>query len=420
VPVDTEVFAQIYRHEVGRCVATLVRVLGNIDLAEDAVADAFAVAAQRWPDTGIPPNPGAWITTTARNRAVDRLRRESSRHERHIAAHRLHETQSDNDTEPIMTNNSELGDVEVIADDQLRLMFLCCHPALAPDVQVALTLRLLGGLETSEIAHAFLIPEATMAQRLVRGKRKIRDNNFAYRIPAAAELPDRFRPVLASIYLIFNEGYTATIGPTLTRVDLSTEAIRLARVLTELMPDEPEPAGLLALMLLTDARRAARTDTHGDLVRLADQNRELWNRDYITEGQRIVRACLRRNQPGPYQIQAAISAVHSDAPTATVTDWNQIVALYDQLYAVTPTDIVWFNRAIAVAERDGPQAGLDALSTVKLDSFHLFHATRAELLTRIGQHAEADIAYQHAIKMATNDTERRFLIRRRADASTRH
>jgi RNA polymerase sigma-70 factor, ECF subfamily len=413
VTVDADDLAVIYRREVGRCVATLVRVLGDLDVAEEAVADAFALAAERWPDTGIPPNPGGWITTTARNRAIDRLRRESTRTQRHIAAHHLHET--DQPMNPPNPDTGNLGNVDVIADDQLRLMFLCCHPALAPDAQVVLTLRLLGGLETNEIAHAFLVPEATMAQRLVRAKRKIRDNNFSYRIPAAAELPSRLGPVLAAIYLIFNEGYTASSGPTLTRTDLSSEAVRLARVLVELMPDEPEAIGLLALMLLTDARRPARTNDEGELIALAEQNRDLWNRDLIIEGQNLVRQCLRRNRPDRYQYQAAIAAVHADAPDAPSTDRAQIVALYDQLYAVVPTDIVWMNRAIAVAERDGPQAGLDALATVNLDAFHLFHATRAELHRRLDHHQEARAAYTLAIELATNDAERRYLTRRRAE-----
>ena len=288
----------VFRREIGRCTATLIRVLGDIDLAEDAVAEAFAIAAARWPTTGLPPNPGAWITTTARNRALDRIRRESTRHDRHVAAHRLQDTDVPADDDPELRALDAFTDV--VPDDQLRLMFLCCHPALAADAQVALTLRLLGGLETPEIASAFVVPEATVAQRIVRAKRKLRDNHAAYRIPSAAELPDRLPAVLATLYLVFTEGHRATHGVDLVRVDLSDEAIRLTRVLVELMPDEPEAIGLLALLLLTDARRAARTDADGQLVRLSEQDRTQWDAALIAEGHSLVRACLRRNQPGPY------------------------------------------------------------------------------------------------------------------------
>jgi RNA polymerase sigma-70 factor (ECF subfamily) len=401
---------EVFRREAGRCTATLIRVLGDVDLAEDAVAEAFTIAAEQWPKNGVPPNPGGWITTTARNRAIDRLRREATRGDRHLAAHRLH--QDDMDAEP----NPELDDldalVDVVADDQLRLIFLCCHPALAADAQVALTLRLLGGLETPEIARVFVQPEATVAQRIVRAKRKLRDNHASYRVPRAAELPERLHAVLAAISLIFTEGHTATAGPTLSRVDLSSEAIRLGRVLVELMPDEPEAVGLLALMLLTEARRPARTAPDGSLVRLADQNRDLWDRALIDEGHRLVRACLRRNQPGPFQIQAAIAAVHADTPTAAATDWSQIVTLYDQLYALRSNAVVALNRAIAIGERDGAAAGLDALADLDasaLDAYQPYHAARADLLARAGRTSEAVTAYQRAIALSANPTERAFL-----------
>ena len=394
----------------------MIRVLGDIDLAEDAVAEAFAIAAERWPVTGVPPNPGGWITTTARNRAIDRLRRESTRTDRHLAALRL------DDPDPMTPDDpSELGDldafVDVIADDQLRLMFLCCHPALAPDVQVALTLRLLAGFETPEIARAFLVPEATMAQRIVRAKRKLRDNHAPYRIPPASELPDRLRAVLAAIALIFTEGHTATKGDGLVRVDLSSEAIRLGRVLVELMPDEPEAVGLLALMLLTDARRPARLSADGAMVRLADQDRSRWDRALIDEGHQLVRACLRRNQPGPFQLQAAIAAVHDDAATAEATDWSQIVALYDQLHAQRPNAVVAMNRAIAIGELHGPDEGLAALVAIdgdELGDYQPYHAARADLLARSGRASDALAAYDRAIELTTNPSERTFLIERRA------
>ena len=413
--------AEVFRHEAGRVTATLVRVLGDVDLAEDAVAEAFAVAAERWPLDGVPPNPGGWITTTARNRAIDRLRREATRDQRHLAAHRMQETaMATDDRSPDPELEAVLAELtDSVPDDQLRLVFLCCHPALAPDAQVALTLRLLGGLETAEIAKGFLVPEATMAQRIVRAKRKLRDNHAPYRIPDAAELPDRLGPVLTAIALVFTEGHTATSGDGLVRVDLSSEAIRLGRVLHELMPDEPEVAGLLALMVLTDARRDARVAPDGSMVRLADQDRSHWDPDLIAEGHTLVRSCLRRNQPGPFQVQAAIAAVHTDARTAADTDWRQIVALYDQLLALRPDAVVGLNRAVAVGELRGPEAGLDALGGVDraaLDAYQPFHAARADLLVRAGRATEAVPAYDRALALTTNPVEREFLEQRRAAA----
>ena len=411
----TDALEEVFRREAGRCTATLIRVLGDIDLAEDAVAEAFATAAERWPKTGMPPNPGGWITTTARNRAIDRLRRESTRSERHLEAHRLRTDSMDPDHDPELDRLDDF--VDVVPDDQLRLMFLCAHPALAADAQVALTLRLLGGLETEEIAKAFLVPEATMAQRIVRAKRKLHDNHASYRIPPAAELPDRLQAVLTAIYLIFTEGHTATSGQSLTRTGLSTEAVRLGRTLIELMPDEPEATGLVALMLLTESRRPARSNNCGTMVRLADQDRSRWDPTLITKGHELVRACLRRNQPGPFQIQAAIAAVHAATPAAEATDWSQIIALYDQLYALRPHPVVALNRSVAIAELHGPADGLAALAEIDaamLGRYQPYHAARADLLARAGRRDEALGAYDRALELTTNAVERDFLVRQRA------
>jgi RNA polymerase sigma-70 factor (ECF subfamily) len=391
--------ARVFRAEYGRAVAVLTRLLGDIDLAEEAVQDAFAAAVQRWPAGGIPPSPAGWIITTARNRAIDRLRRESRLLAKHAEAALLFSP----DQTP-----------DALGDDRLRLIFTCCHPALGQAAQVALTLRLLGGLGTPEIARAFLVPEATMAQRIVRAKGKIRDAGIPYRIPREADLPDRMRPVLAVLYLIFNEGYAASSGPSLTRDDLSAEAIRLARLLASLMPDEPEVWGLLALMLLIDARRPARTTVDGALVRLADQDRTRWDSTLVAEGQAIVRDLVRRGRPGPYQIQAAIVAVHSAATTVAATDWPAILSLYDQLMALAPTPVVALNRAVAVAEVSGPSEALALVDDLDLDGYYLWHAIRADLLRRLDRAVEAGAAYDAAAALTQNEAEQAFLTRARA------
>jgi RNA polymerase sigma-70 factor (ECF subfamily) len=376
-------------------VAALIRAFGDIDVAEDAVQDAFAVALRKWPRDGLPPNPGGWITTTARNRAIDRLRRESRRRELLSEAAVL----SPGNDDPGIPE--EVGPVQ---DDRLRLIFTCCHPALSTEAQVALTLRLLGGLTTAEIARSFLVAEPTMAQRLARAKRKIKAAQIPYRVPDGHELSDRLRPVLAVVYLVYNAGLTSPAEPS-----LCLEAIRLARILATLMPDEPEVAGLLALQLLTESRRASRVRPDGSLVLLGEQDRTRWDRSLIDEGQAIVRRCLRRNQPGAYQLQAAINAVHADAATIEQTDWSQIVALYDQLLAIAPTQVVALNRAIAIGEVQGAADALALVDELNMDNYHPFHATRADLLRRLGRNSEADAAFKRAADMAPTDAERDFL-----------
>jgi RNA polymerase sigma-70 factor (ECF subfamily) len=403
----------VFRREAGQVLATLIRVLGDFDLAEDALQEAVVAALGAWPAAGLPDRPGAWLLTTARRKAIDRLRREAQRGEKHRAAQLLLSA-------AVEATEVEEVDMSAVADDRLRLIFTCCHPSLSTESQVALTLRTLGGLTTPEIARAFLVPEATMAQRLVRAKKKIKGAGIPYRVPPDHALPERLPPVLTVLYLIFNEGYAATAGDVLIRRELCAEAIRLARVLAELMPDESEAGGLLALMLLHDARRQTRVDDHGDLVLLADQDRSRWDHDEIDEGVALLEQALRRSAvgggPGPYQLQAAVAALHDEAATDADTDWAQIEVLYRHLARVAPSPVVELNWAVAVAMAQGPEYGLARIDALvargDLDTNHLLFAARADLLVRVGRHQEARAAYRQAAVMASTNAERRFLHRR--------
>ena len=407
----------VFREEWSRLLATLVRWVGDLDLAEEVAADAMAVALERWPVEGVPSKPAAWLLTTARRRAVDLLRRRQT-YAAKLAVLGVEAQRSESER-----LGAAAPDPDLIGDDRLRLFFTCCHPALAADARVALTLRYLAGLSTAEVARAFLVPETTMARRLVRAKHKIRDAQIPYRVPSVGELPARLPAVLSVIYVIFTESYAASAGPTLVRPDLADEAVRLARILRDLLPAQREVAGLLALLLLVDARRAARTDEAGDLVLLEDQDRSRWDRTMIDEGRVLAVEALRGGSPGPYALQAAIAAVHDEAESAETTDWPQIVGLYDVLRSVAPSALIELNRAVAVAMAEGPAAGLALIRELsgsgELDRYHLFHAAHARLLDRLGRFEEAAQAYRRALDLAGNEPERAFLARCLATAEAR-
>lgn len=394
----------IFKQEYGQLIATLARRFGDLDLAEDAVGDAFVAAVEHW-QSGVPANPGGWLTTTATRKAIDRLRREAARTAKQEAA-------------LMFIDDSPVEPSGPISDDRLRLIFTCCHPSLSPEARVALTLRLLGGLTMADIARAFLVPETTMAQRVTRAKAKIKKARIPFRVPDTEDLAPRLAAVLAVVYLIFNEGYLSGAGEAPVQRELTSEAIRLARLLHRLVPDEPEVTGLLALLLLTESRIDSRFDENGELVPLKEQDRGGWNRDLIAEGHQLVRTCLHVNRPGRYQLLAAVNAVHTDAPDAEATDWSQIAALYDQLYALEPTPVVALNRAAALSEVDGPAVALAQIDALPLEGYHAWHAARADLLRRLGRSTEARSAYDAAIAATQNPGERAFLARRRGSLAS--